>query len=131
MNQLEQTDIRHVWDEIKPYLDEMYEAGGDRAEEVYYECRTGISYLFYHPHEGFAVVGILEDRNTGRRNLHLWVGVSYTQHGLEQHLPWLENLAKEYGLDAVEFATHRDGYNKVLDKTQWKKTTYWRRSLHE
>lgn len=124
------TDIRKVWEEVKPHLDELYAAGCDRPEEVYYECRAGISTLYYHPDEGFAVVGVVEDRNTGLRNLHLWVGVSYTQHGLEQHLPWLENLAREYGLDAVEFSTHRDGYNKVLDKAQWKKTTYWRRSLN-
>lgn len=105
---LEPCDIRAVWDEVRPGLEEIKarwpESNTWRCEDVYAEVVAGDAVL-YKTEDGFAVCTIQTDRWTGVPDLFIWIAYSPPDKAggmLKKYWPGFIEVAKRLGCKGIQ-----------------------------
>jgi hypothetical protein len=104
---LEPRNIREVWDEVKPGLEEIKrtwpEGTSWRVEDVYAAVLAEEAVL-YTSEDGFAVCTLDTDKYTGESDLYIWIAYSYEDKRggmLSKYLPSFIEVAKHLGCKGV------------------------------
>jgi len=109
---LEPSNLREVWDTIKPYLEQMRrdwpELGTWRVEDVYAEVLREQA-VIYMTEDGFAVCTLETDKYSGRTDLFIWIAYAYDNNRggmLQKYLPSFIEVAKHLGCSGVATASN-------------------------
>ena len=130
---LEPSNIRECWEEIKPYLEALKQKWPElatwRVEDVYAEVRMDTAVL-YRVDEGFAVCTFETDDFTKKRDLFIWIAVSYEPGNdlIKKYLPSFIEVAKRLECVGVSTASkhpalatrmpvHYTQYRVAIDET--------------
>lgn len=104
---LEPCNIRLVWDEIRPGLEEIkrtWPLSSDwRPEDVYAACVAGEAVL-YNTDDGFAVCTLETNQYTNESELHIWIAYSPDDKRggmLRKYLPSFIDVARRFECSAV------------------------------
>ena len=116
---LEPRNIREVWDEIKPGLEELRQAWPElfnwRVEDVYAAVIAEQAVL-YSVEDGFAICTLETDQYSGESALHIWIAYSYEpQRGgiLTKYLPSFIEVARHLGCTTVTTASNHPALAKL------------------
>lgn len=118
------TDIRTVWSELKPELEQLKKWGPYSRwipEDVYADCRHGAALLFYEA-PNFIVVKDEVEAISGRRILWVWLAKG---RGVIEMQPRLDAFARNQGYDEIRFTSPRRGWERTPG-WQMIETTYRR-----
>lgn len=109
---LEPRNIREVWDEVRPGLEELKELWPElstwRVEDVYAAVLAEQAVL-YMTEDGFAVCTLETDQYNGDSALYIWIAYSHEpQRGgiLTKYLPSFIEVAKHLGCKTVTTASN-------------------------
>jgi hypothetical protein len=118
---LEAQDLRKVWDEIKPGLEEIKSAWPEsctwRVEDVY-AAISAEQAVVYTTEEGFAVCTIETDQYTGEDELYIWIAYSPSNKRggiLQKYLPSFIEVAKRYGCTTVTTSSNHPAVATVME----------------
>jgi len=119
------SDIRLVWDSVLPglrYIKEKCNAPW-RTEDIYANCVSGNAEIFLvknYPHR-FAVVQEKVCPFSLKKSFLVWIAYDESNKwGAANYLNELEEIARNYGCDSVEFWSPRKGMQKLTEKSGYK-----------
>ena len=108
---LEPRNIRELWDDIKPCLEELKakwpNQGTWRVEDVYAAVIAEQAVL-YAVDEGFAICTLDTDKYSGKTDLYIWIAYAYEDSRggiLKKYLPSFIEVAKSLGCSGVTTAS--------------------------
>lgn len=91
-----------------------------RPEDVYAACLSGDADIFLvenYPHR-FAVVQVKQCRFTLKNSFLVWIAYDESnKYGAMNYLKELEEIAKNYNCDSVEFWSPRVGMKRLTEKS--------------
>lgn len=113
MDTLVLKDVREVWDEIRPGLEQVRQKTEApwRAEDVYASCVVGAAVL-YVGEPGFVIVQSDQNKLTGQPELLVWVAYSRDQDSVERFQPAVDQLARANGFKKLTMWSNRPGWQK-------------------
>lgn len=114
---LVQEDIRREWDSIKPGLYYIHSNVGSewRPEDIYTAVQVGAAQLWIDQQTGgFVILQIKPDAFGGGKSLLIWVAYYEGGDGVAEYLPELEDMARGWGCDKVEFWSSRRGMERLV-----------------
>jgi len=113
MDTLVLKDIREVWDEIRPGLEQVRQKTEApwRAEDVYASCVVGAAFL-YAGEPGFVICQPDQNKLTGQGELLVWVAFSVDRDSVERFQPAVDALARENGFSKLTMWSNRPGWQK-------------------
>ena len=119
------SDIRLVWDSVRPgliYIKDKCNAAW-RPEDVYASCVSGEADVFLvkgYPHR-FAIVQVKTCPFSLDKSFLVWIAYDESNdHGAANYLSELEEIAKNYGCDSLEFWSPRKGMQRLTEKSEYK-----------
>lgn len=114
---LEATDIRKVWETVRPGLEEIRaEMRADwRPEDLYAMCVNGQATLYTDPgaSRGFVVVSRLQNEFTGEPYLYVHAAWAPGERVGEVYLPQIEEIARKAGARFIEILSPRRGFERT------------------
>lgn len=119
------SDIRKVWNSVLPGLEYIKEKcnAAWRPEDVYAACLSGDADIFLvknYPNR-FAVVQVKQCRFTLENSFLVWIAYDESnKYGAMNYLQELEEIAKNYNCDSVEFWSPRLGMKRLTEKSGYK-----------
>lgn len=126
---LEPCNIREVWDQIKPGLEEIKQAWPAlstwRVEDVYAAVIMEQAVL-YATDDGFVICTLDVDQYSGRKDLCIWIGYAYNRHQgtLNKYLPSFIEVAKSLGCAGVSMLSNHPALNALFDDAHRVYTKY-------
>ena len=116
---LEPSNIREVWDTIKPGLEELKAEwpmlGSWRVEDVYAAVLAEQAVL-YAVEEGFAICTLDTDKYNGETDLYIWIAYAYEGNRggiLKKYLPSFIEAAKSFGCSGVTTASNHPALAQI------------------
>ena len=119
MDTLVLKDVREVWDEIRPGLEQtrLKTEAPWRAEDIYASCVVGAAFV-YVGETGFIIVQPKHDPFTGEPELFIWVAYAEGQGNIERFQAAVDELARDHEFTKLTMWSNRSGFEKVPGWTQ-------------
>ena len=112
------TDLRQVWSQIKPSLEDMAKRSIWIVEDAYCDLKEGRANLYLTIEDkyftGYIITQTLGDK------LHIWAAYNNKNDVLVDGLEAVKELAKEQGLSEITFISPRKGWDKIAPKIGFK-----------
>jgi hypothetical protein len=117
-SELRPTDIRTVWDVIRPRLEVVRaRSGGEwRVEDVYAACVNGTAFLWMDDGVDFAVLQL--NRADFSQELECFIWAAYNAGDLAAHTRQVVEIAQEAGATRLVMISARSGWDR---RPEWKK----------
>ena len=133
------SDIRLEWDWIKPQIETILLEQSHltyRPEDVYANCVNGSAILLTIEKTKFVVVETLTDNFTHKKTLNIWLAWVSPEHKSQTntalHLPFFENMARDFGCSYLECSTDKPRLGRLYTSIGWKlKTQVYIKDLGE
>ena len=115
---LEPRNLREVWPQMKPCLEQLKQDWPELStwlvEDVYASIASDES-VVYMMEDGFAVCRDMTDPYTGKKDLFIWIAVSFKPGGnlIEKYLPSFIAVARDYEYGAVVTQSNHPALAKV------------------
>jgi hypothetical protein len=111
-------NLRQVWSQIKPSLEDMAKRSTWIVEDAYCDLKEGRANLYLTIEDkyftGYIITQTLGDK------LHIWAAYNNKNDVLVDGLEAVKELAKEQGLSEITFISPRKGWDKVAPKIGFK-----------
>jgi hypothetical protein len=126
---LETSNIREVWDRIKPGLEEIKAQWPAlstwRVEDVYAAVIMEQAVL-YATDDGFAVCTLDIDQYSGEKDLCIWIAYAYNkgQGTLNKYLPSFIEVARDLGCRGVSTLSNHPALSALFDEEHRVYTKY-------
>ena len=112
------TDLRQVWNQIKPSLEDMAKRSTWIVEDAYSDLKEGRANLYLTIEDkyftGYIITQTLGDK------LHIWAAYNNKNDVLVDGLEAVKELAKEQGLSEITFISPRKGWDRIAPKIGFK-----------
>jgi hypothetical protein len=112
------TDLRQVWNQIKPSLEDMAKRSIWIVEDAYCDLKEGRANLYLTIEDkyftGYIITQTLGDK------LHIWAAYNSKNDVLVDGLEAVKALAKEQGLSEITFISPRKGWDRIAPKIGFK-----------
>jgi hypothetical protein len=112
------TDLRQVWSQIKPSLEDMAKRSIWIVEDAYCDLKEGRANLYLTIEDkyftGYIITQTLGDK------LHIWAAYNNKNDVLVDGLEAVKELAKEQGLSEITFISPRKGWDRIAPKIGFK-----------
>ena len=112
------TDLRQVWNQIKPSLEDMAKRSTWIVEDAYCDLKEGRANLYLTIEDkyftGYIITQTLGDK------LHIWAAYNNKNDVLVDGLEAVKELAKEQGLSEITFISPRKGWDRIAPKIGFK-----------
>lgn len=112
------TDLRQVWSQIKPSLEDMAKRSIWIVEDAYCDLKEGRANLYLTIEDKY-FTGYIITQTLGS-TLHIWAAYNNKNDVLVDGLESVKALAKEQGLSEITFISPRKGWDKVAPKIGFK-----------
>ena len=111
-------NLRQVWSQIKPSLEDMAKRSTWIVEDAYCDLKEGRANLYLTIEDkyftGYIITQTLGDK------LHIWAAYNNKNDVLVNGLEAVKELAKEQGLSEITFISPRRGWDKIAPKLGFK-----------
>ena len=111
-------NLRQVWSQIKPSLEDMAKRSTWIVEDAYCDLKEGRANLYLTIEDkyftGYIITQTLGDK------LHIWAAYNNKNDVLVDGLESVKALAKEQGLSEITFISPRKGWDKIAPKLGFK-----------
>jgi hypothetical protein len=123
VDELQFTDIRSCWEDIKPGIVEILEQDKFptiRPEEVYSECVNGRAFL-YTSKDAFVILTLEEDEFLDEKRLVVWLAYAYKTGAYlwVSHKDWFNALAKELNCQYIVAKSNTKKLSDYFLRTGW------------
>jgi hypothetical protein len=112
------SNLRQVWNQIKPSLEDMAKRSTWIVEDAYCDLKEGRANLYLTIEDkyftGYIITQTLGDK------LHIWAAYNNKNDVLVNGLEAVKELAKEQGLSEITFISPRKAWDKVAPKIGFK-----------
>jgi hypothetical protein len=112
------TELRQVWSQIKPSLEDMAKRSIWIVEDAYCDLKEGRANLYLTIEDkyftGYIITQTLGDK------LHIWAAYNNKNDVLVDGLEAVKELAKEQGLSEITFISPRKGWDRIAPKIGFK-----------
>ena len=133
------SDVRLEWDWVKPQIENILSEQPYltyRPEDVYANCINGNAILLTVGKTKFVVVETLTDNFTHTKTLNIWLAWVSPEHKSQTntalHLPFFENMARDFGCSYLECSTDKPSLGRLYTSIGWKlKTQVYIKDLGE
>jgi hypothetical protein len=115
MRELRATNIRLVWDAIRPGVEAaLLKGGGDwRPEDVYASCVAGESHLYLAESGAFCILQMQHNELLVQKECWVWVAFVPQGESLEHYFPQAAAFARAAGAERLRFESRRAGWEKA------------------
>lgn len=115
MRELRATNIRLVWDAIRPGLERALKKGGGdwRPEDVYASCVAGDAFLYRAESGAFCILQMQHNEHLVQKECWVWVAYVPPNETLSDYFPQVETLAREAGAVRMRFESRRPGWHRA------------------
>ena len=132
-------DIRVEWDWIKPQIETILSKQPRltyRPEDVYANCINGSAILMVVEKTKFVIVETTIDPFTHKKTLNIWLAWVSSEHKSQintaTHLPFFENMARDFGCSYLECSTDKPSLGRLYTSVGWElKTQVYIKDLGE
>ena len=111
-------NLRQVWSQIKPSLEDMAKRSTWIVEDAYCDLKEGRANLYLTIEDkyftGYIITQTLGDK------LHIWAAYNNKNDVLVDGLEAVKELAKEQGLSEITFISPRKGWDRIAFKIGFK-----------
>ena len=111
-------NLRQVWNQIKPSLEDMAKRSTWIVEDAYCDLKEGRANLYLTIEDkyftGYIITQTLGDK------LHIWAAYNNKNDVLVDGLEAVKALAKEQGLSEITFISPRKGWDRIAPKIGFK-----------
>jgi hypothetical protein len=111
-------NLRQVWNQIKPSLEDMAKRSTWIVEDAYCDLKEGRANLYLTIEDkyftGYIITQTLGDK------LHIWAAYNNKNDVLVDGLESVKALAKEQGLSEITFISPRKGWDRIAPKIGFK-----------
>jgi hypothetical protein len=111
-------NLRQVWNQIKPSLEDMAKRSTWIVEDAYCDLKEGRANLYLTIEDkyftGYIITQTLGDK------LHIWAAYNNKNDVLVDGLEAVKTLAKEQGLSEITFISPRKGWDRIAPKIGFK-----------
>ena len=111
-------NLRQVWNQIKPSLEDMAKRSTWIVEDAYCDLKEGRANLYLTIEDkyftGYIITQTLGDK------LHIWAAYNNKNDVLVDGLEAVKELAKEQGLSEITFISPRKGWDRIAPKIGFK-----------
>ena len=111
-------NLRQVWSQIKPSLEDMAKRSIWIVEDAYCDLKEGRANLYLTIEDkyftGYIITQTLGDK------LHIWAAYNNKNDVLVDGLEAVKELAKEQGLSEITFISPRKGWDRIAPKIGFK-----------
>ena len=112
------SNLRQVWSQIKPSLEDMAKRSTWIVEDAYCDLKEGRANLYLTIEDkyftGYIITQTLGDK------LHIWAAYNNKNDVLVDGLEAVKELAKEQGLSEITFISPRKGWDRIAPKIGFK-----------
>lgn len=112
------SNLRQVWNQIKPSLEDMAKRSTWIVEDAYCDLKEGRANLYLTIEDkyftGYIITQTLGDK------LHIWAAYNNKNDVLVDGLEAVKALAKEQGLSEITFISPRKGWDRIAPKIGFK-----------
>ena len=112
------SNLRQVWSQIKPSLEDMAKRSIWIVEDAYCDLKEGRANLYLTIEDkyftGYIITQTLGDK------LHIWAAYNNKNDVLVDGLEAVKELAKEQGLSEITFISPRKGWDRIAPKIGFK-----------
>jgi hypothetical protein len=112
------SNLRQVWNQIKPSLEDMAKRSTWIVEDAYCDLKEGRANLYLTIEDkyftGYIITQTLGDK------LHIWAAYNNKNDVLVNGLEAVKELAKEQGLSEITFISPRKGWDRIAPKIGFK-----------
>ena len=112
------SNLRQVWNQIKPSLEDMAKRSIWIVEDAYCDLKEGRANLYLTIEDkyftGYIITQTLGDK------LHIWAAYNNKNDVLVDGLEAVKALAKEQGLSEITFISPRKGWDRIAPKIGFK-----------
>ena len=112
------SNLRQVWQQIKPSLEDMAKRSTWIVEDAYTDIKEGRAQLYLTIKDkyftGYIITQTLEYK------LHVWAAYNINNDVLKDGLEATKELAKQQGLSEITFISPRKGWDKIAPKLGFK-----------
>jgi hypothetical protein len=112
------SNLRQVWNQIKPSLEDMAKRSTWIVEDAYCDLKEGRANLYLTIEDkyftGYIITQTLGDK------LHIWAAYNNKNDVLVDGLESVKALAKEQGLSEITFISPRKGWDRIAPKIGFK-----------
>ena len=112
------SNLRQVWQQIKPSLKEMAKRSTWIAEDAYSDIKEGRANLYLTLDKDY-FTGYIITQTLGNK-LHIWAAYNTNNDVLKDGLEATKELAKQQGLSEITFISPRKGWDKIAPKLGFK-----------
>ena len=112
------TDLRQVWSQIKPSLEDMAKRSTWIIEDAYCDLKEGRANLYLTIEDKY-FTGYIITQTLGS-TLHVWAAYNNKNDVLVDGLESVKELAKEQGLSEITFISPRKGWDRIAPKIGFK-----------
>jgi hypothetical protein len=117
-------ELKQIWSQIKPSLEEISKLGGDWIpEDAYCDIKVGKAQLYLGIKDGY-FIGYIITQLIGQ-SLHVWAAYSNSHDILSEGLKQIADIAKQMNAKEITFNSYRSGWKKIAPKLGFKPYT-WR-----
>lgn len=116
-------ELKQVWNQIKPSLEEISKLGGNWiVEDAYCDLKVGKANLYLGIIDGY-FIGYIITQHIGH-TLHVWAAYSNSHNILQEGLVEIKKLAHESNVDEITFSSYRKGFEKIAPKLGFQPHTW-------
>jgi hypothetical protein len=112
------TELRQVWSQIKPSLEDMAKRSTWIVEDAYCDLKEGRANLYLTIEDKY-FTGYIITQTLGS-TLHIWAAYNNKNDVLVDGLEAVKALAKEQGLSEITFISPRKGWDRIAPKIGFK-----------
>ena len=112
------SNLRQVWSQIKPSLEDMAKRSTWIVEDAYCDLKEGRANLYLTIEDKY-FTGYIITQTLGS-TLHVWAAYSNKNDVLVDGLESIKALAKEQGLSEITFISPRKGWDRIAPKIGFK-----------
>lgn len=116
-------DIKQVWLQIRPSLNDMATKSGEWiVEDAYVDLMTGTAQLYLaiknSYFQGYFITQVMGN------TLHIWAVYGKNTNLFEEGMVAIKELAKKQNLTKITFNSIRQGWNKIAPQLGFKPKTW-------
>ena len=112
-------NLRQVWSQIKPSLEDMAKRSTWIVEDAYSDIKEGRAQLYLTIENKYFTGYIITQRHGSA--LHIWAAYNEKNDVLEKGLEAVKELALSHRLNKITFKSYRKAWDKVAPKLGFKR----------